>query len=66
MTKWQPIETAPRDGTPALVYCPETGKRLMGRLKKGGFENIAMKSQPIDYTCLTHWMPLPQPPEGEE
>ena len=55
--KWQPIETAPKDGTSFLVpghklayYDPDSGRWTKA------------------YTSLliypTHWMPLPKPPKN--
>jgi Protein of unknown function (DUF551) len=59
--KWQPIETAPRDGTMVLVFrAPETGyeKRVYGvdYTKGGEWWLSRTQMQP------THWMPLPPPP----
>ena len=59
--QWQPIETAPRDGTKLLVFC-ETGIAVVHCFKPplgsdrwltvdGGYE-----IEP------THWQPLPPPP----
>lgn len=60
---WQPIETAPRDGTRVLGYelndptdtCPYAVMRFRGEY---GWVNAG-------WTGLepTHWMPLPPPPE---
>lgn len=61
--KWRPIETAPRDGSPVLVFdgehyavgywAPEIGEWWV--------------SKKMRTTMLgTHWMPLPAPPETEE
>lgn len=63
MSEWQPIETAPRDG-----------EEFLGWL--GGDANvheICYWSAPDDCWCnsygwhldakLTHWMPLPEPPQ---
>lgn len=47
---WQPIETAPRDGTWMLVAC---GWRREGEDAIGGT---------IRWDIPTHWMPLPPPP----
>lgn len=69
--EWQPIETAPRDGTAILTFphyrvshwaeADETMSEdgcFVGRWDDG-FEA---------YWCLakvTHWMPLPSPPKTE-
>lgn len=62
MNDWQPIETAPKDGTRVLVnshWMDATGKRL-------GVE-IAHWREEGYWQCLerqpTHWMPLPDPPK---
>jgi hypothetical protein len=75
---WQPIETAPKDGTMILVYEPAIGEY--------GEEGIYIVSWNREYSrqpktwCVilseqdeqggcstvdyaTHWMPLPPPPE---
>jgi hypothetical protein len=63
MSEWQPIETAPKDGTELLLYGPfvPTGGTYMdiGRwtdYADGFWDWSADDSQP------THWMPLPSPP----
>lgn len=75
MSEWQPIETAPRDGTKILAHCQpthiETGKPM-------SFSYISViwwrgenfwKSQWKWRHALNdstaepiHWMPLPDPP----
>lgn len=52
---WQPIATAPKDGTKVLLFLPVQGHRveptiLVGRVTGG----------PTD---ATHWLPLPPPPK---
>jgi hypothetical protein len=67
---WQPIETAPRDGTLILVgrfvkKCPHgrAGRVEVDRWRDGkpylGFGRFNPH-----YWPATHWMPLPEPPEG--
>lgn len=67
-TKWQPIETAPRDGTWVLCYSEGVishafweSNEFDGDCHWGGKDWYYPKwSQP------THWMPAPAPPEGTE
>ena len=78
MTKWQPIETAPRDGSEIIIAT------------RGGYVSQAWFSEQAQAFCLlplaylayadpedlpivtpnivnpTHWMPLPPPPQSGE
>lgn len=65
---WQPIETAPKDGTPILTFAPVTGADYIligawipedepGETEDGG-------TWRDDGETPTHWMPLPEPPEA--
>jgi uncharacterized protein DUF551 len=66
-TDWQPIATAPEDGT---FYLGTDGKFMMvvnqpegcarGRWGKRRGEWFGMATAGADE--LTHWMPLPEPP----
>lgn len=60
--EWQPIETAPRDGTRILVFYPV----LDGHIFTAGFEFGTWQSGIWDgrREQPTHWMPLPEPPEN--
>jgi hypothetical protein len=72
MMDWQPIETAPKDGTNVLLYATwmdiSVGKFYRDerwRLTADGF--LAKESEGDTYTeyfevAPTHWMPLPPKP----
>lgn len=62
---WQPIDTAPKDGTPILCYRPEVGFSpetgidvLWWDMGAWMYNAEPVISQP------THWMPLPAAPEA--
>lgn len=61
--EWQPIETAPKDGTPILMFIPLSEPTIRsGLFSEGDFVLTG------DYYHLpeapTHWMPMPAPPKG--
>lgn len=59
---WQPIETAPRDGYPVMLTCRTPYKPFFGfydSVDGAWFESGTYKCR-----APTHWMPLPEPPEG--
>ena len=69
MSEWQPIETAPKDGTKILMYYPQPNigtRKAMAisigawHLKGAAWHREGGKK--IRYTLPTHWMPLPSPP----
>lgn len=65
---WQPIETAPKDGTIFIAYRPNFKESIVSEVSEdywfeaddfipAGWANSSEISPP------THWMPLPQPPK---
>jgi hypothetical protein len=60
---WQPIETAPRDGTLILMWIEHTIDIKGGPMIGGWHKKIGFSASRFDVP--THWMPLPPPPESE-
>ena len=58
---WQPIETAPKDGSDFLAYNPMTRKHVVVFWKHDAwiFPELVFSSS------ITHWMPLPAAPKQE-
>lgn len=76
MSEWQPIETAPKDGTVIDLWSRRFEKRSVDcrwvvENRQLGTHCVmdGWKSPGMDrHTCLnpaqfTHWMPLPTPPK---
>ena len=73
---WQPIETAPRDGTPILIFDPTKsshdqidGLRFDDARYAIGYWRVWKENgewmwgnRNSAYNSPTHWMPLPDPP----
>jgi len=72
---WQPIETAPKDGTRILVYNGKGGGYCTydGDIGVAAWEITMGKKQwgsqaccdGVSYFTPTHWMPQPKPPEDK-
>jgi hypothetical protein len=60
--KWQPIETAPKDGTEILAVRLGGGCDVVEWVDwKPGWWNGDVAH---DADFFTHWMPLPEPPRA--
>ena len=72
--EWQPIKTAPRDGTWVMLFCPdvppglEPTSDLTHWIAQWNYLISDWTDQDdcsvVSETDTTHWMPLPKPPEG--
>lgn len=68
---WQPLDTAPKDGTKILLGRFVPRDKYNGRIrvdwwhdgKKNDF--IGFGEFNTRYWPATHWMPLPDPPQAE-
>lgn len=62
---WQPISTAPKDGTTILVHSPLMG-RVIVEWSGGGWDIIHDFADATESTLrdATHWQPLPEPPSS--
>lgn len=60
--EWQPIGTAPRDGTPVDLW-HKAGFRQTETWWDADDECWSSANDDSDFT---HWMPLPPPPKGED
>jgi hypothetical protein len=77
MSEWQPLDTAPEDGTRVLFYDPRRGMRE-GNMPKGyspgtwTFKQFSPRKawwtgrEFYDSYTPTHWMPLPAPPSPSQ
>lgn len=66
MREWQPIETAPKDGTVILLYRYLRGSLsfVIGYATNDGIKPIWMEySAPFKTIEPTHWMPMPEVPK---
>jgi hypothetical protein len=67
MSEWQPIETAPKDGTAFIGYSPEYGWAGTVRFDLEDDEDPEIGNPNWEFlgatVCCTHWMPLPEPPK---
>lgn len=59
---WQPIETAPEDGTEVLVFRKNFLVQPIGTDKMNRYKRWVYSD---DKHPPTHWMPLPAPPEAQ-
>lgn len=63
MSNWQPIETAPKDGTEVIVFEANFPKVIfiakMGRQGIGVWDWMTTDG---DVAFPAYWMPLPKPP----
>ena len=68
MSEWQPIDTAPKDGTPILAYRADHYGKFGNccvtywRTNKNGNSYTGFGEFNPTYWPPTHWMPLPKPP----
>lgn len=59
MCEWQPIETAPKDGSNVFLYCTDRIDHFaIGYYDEAWFAVGHFRPEP------THWMPLPKPPKA--
>lgn len=74
---WQPIETAPKDGTSVLIAVGATGEdKCVGEASvdtdsgrwwwANSHGEYWAEEIDIRWGWPTHWMPLPEPPTKEE
>jgi len=65
---WQPIETAPKQRTFILLYCPNDGSTWLAAWQGGdrwfGVDELGLRrDSKVERANLSHWMPLPAPPK---
>jgi len=58
---WQPIETAPKDGSPILVVANEVVQYIIVADYGSGWHSLA-DDEGIEDFNPTHWMPIPAAP----
>lgn len=63
--EWQPIETAPKDGTAVLCFWTRSvyvdGRAYaIAQCHSGTW--VSVDDDEVEYWEPTHWMPLPPPP----
>jgi hypothetical protein len=74
MSEWQPIETAPKDGTEFISWLVNDGRGWIEFRTRFDPDSEAFQIYTrVDYDTddwesgytATHWLPLPPPPAGD-
>jgi hypothetical protein len=60
VSEWQPIETAPKDGTWILVF--ENHEKPLDTVMWNHFYGLWRNGYNDHASYPTHWQPLPEPP----
>ena len=63
--RWQPIETAPKDGTEVLMFCAFVDEMVTALWSYNNWSLVQCGVYADDsylFSDPTHWMPLPAPP----
>ncbi|MDE2019724.1 MAG: DUF551 domain-containing protein [Patescibacteria group bacterium] len=75
MNQWQPIETAPKDGTKIDLFVMSTASGRGGRIpdcvwqshknkwKSHWFHGNGFEATRVSWFEPTHWRPIPEPPK---
>lgn len=66
MSEWQPIETAPKDGSNILAFFPDLGQMVASYNKHDDVNNAGGWAVGFDNygDPPTHWKPLGPDPDG--
>jgi hypothetical protein len=64
MTEWQPISTAPKDGTFFLAWFDKQEHHFLLWWFDGAWRFKGGTIKPV--VGFTHWMALTRPPKGDE
>lgn len=67
--KWQPIETAPKDGSELLFWSEREGGLYVvfwHGLRKSWLWTTHSLDGDEELKHATYWMPLPDPPKGDK
>lgn len=62
MAEWQPIETAPRNGTPVLLWKASTREHYVAAKLNSANGPGWCTPDGFEIFRATHWQPLPEPP----
>lgn len=62
--EWQPIATAPKDGTRILLYRPNCVESMAVCWRAKDWHEWWIVFGP-SFHGATHWMPLPTPPDDD-
>lgn len=63
-SEWQPIETAPKDGRQCIIAIEGSSRAFLAQYNGEAWNTIHAGKDWTGHN-VTHWMPLPKPPEGE-
>lgn len=64
--QWQPIETAPKDGTEILAWDGQGQATVSWKNGRWSLVYAGWRAEDGDFDAAINWQPLPAPPEVEE